>query len=249
MYGKVNFLTLFILLSALLSASCYQEVVHKPSEPKEALIYAAQLVEEEEYEEAREMLIAVKNRDTTKEYSTVAQIKIAESFYKEGEIELAVEEYKRFLRLYPDNKYATYAQYQIAMTWFYQIEGADRGYRAAAKAMREFKRLNRMFPRNPYRDIIPLRIEKCRNILAAHEHYVAEFYYKKKSYNAALGRLNTIMSDYEDYKAMTDVHFLTAMSYKGLDMRDKAMEFFEKTLESATDPKLIKKVKKERRFK
>ncbi len=236
-----------IILIALLSVGACSKKEVKPAvfEPKSAFVRATQLIEDEEFEEARELLTEIKHRDTLQKYAPLAQLKIADSFYREEEIELAVGEYRRFLRLYPENRYAPYAQYQIAMIYFGQIEAADRGYKAAEESMKEFKKLSELFPRNPYREIIPLRIQKCRNILAAHEHYVGEFYYKKGAYDAALGRLHTLLEVYHDYKRISEVYYLIARSYKELEQAERAEKYFLKTIENSTDAKIIKKAKKE----
>jgi len=241
-----RYLTIGIILFMVSSFSCSKkEVKPPPFEPRSAYIRASQLMEEEEFEQARELLMEVKNRDASKEYAPLAQLKIADSFLKEGEFDLAIEEHRRFLEFYPHNQYAPFAQYQIGMIYFQQIESADRGYKSAEDAIREFKKLNELFPRNPYREIIPVRIQKCRNILAAHEYYVGEFYYKKEAYLSALGRLHTLINEYHEYKEMPKVYFLIAMSYKGLGEVGKAEEFFLKTIESSTDRDLIKRSEKE----
>ncbi len=235
----------FLLFTISFLSCSKKEVKSPPFEPRAAFIRASQLIEDEEFEKARELFVEIKNRDTSKEYARLAQLKIADSFLKEGGIDLAIEEYRRFLRLYPDNKYAPYAQYQVAMIHYQQIESADRGYKSAEYAIREFKKLNEMFPRNPYRDIIPLRIQKCRNILAAHEYYVGEFYYKKKAYISALGRFQFIVKEYREYKEMPRVYYLIAMSYKRLGEMEKAEEFFLRTVETSTEKNLIKRASKE----
>ena len=130
----------------------------------------------------------------------MAQLRIADSYTKEAEPDRAVEEYRKFLDIYPEHKYASYAQFQIAMIYFNQIEGPDRGYGGASKALEEFERLKRMFPRNPYRDIIAIRIEKCKNIIAEHEFLVGTFYYKKDSYSAAIKRFQGVLQKFPEFK-------------------------------------------------
>ncbi len=240
-YSLIINLMLFIF--TLLS--CSKNDIKPQFKPKEAFNQAVKLIEDEKYEEARELLIEIKNRDTSKEYAPLAQLKIADSFAKEEEFELAVNEYRYFLSLYPDNRYAYYAQYQIANIHFNQIRSVDRGYRSAVEALREFKKLNDLFPRNPYKEIIPKRIMECRNILAGHEHYVGKFYFKKEAYNAALGRFNIIIETYNNFGKLPEVYYMTAMSYKRIGNEEKARDFFLKTVETSTKKKLTKKVEKE----
>ncbi len=206
---------------------------------------ASELMENKEYDSARKMLLEVKNRDLTKKYAPLAQLKIADSYVKEEEYDLAIGEYKKFLEIYPDHKDASYAQYQIAMAYFVRIESPERGYGAASKALEEFEKLKQMFPRNPYREVIELRTEKCRNIMADYEFLVAEFYFKKDSFNAALGRFLQVISKFPDYNKAPTVLFHIAMSYKKLGDKDKALAYLNRLIEKYPNDTLIKKARKE----
>jgi outer membrane protein assembly factor BamD len=237
-----------VLLLLVMLASCSAKKEVRPEGPFDAeksMTRATELVEKKEYEEARKILLEVKNRDLTKKYAPLAQLKIADSYVKEEEYDLAVEEYKRFLEIYPDHRDASYAQYQIAMAYFVQIEGYERGYGAAAKALEEFEKLKRMFPRNPYREAIELRIEKCRNIMADYEFFVAEFYFKKGSYQAALKRFQQLLVKFPDYKKEPTVLFSMAVCHKKLGNKDKALEALNRLQEKYPDDRLTKEAKKE----
>lgn len=249
--GKSLFIPLLIqgvlILMLLAVVSCSKKEV-KPDEafdPEKSIARANELIDKKEYDDARKALIEVKNRDLTKKYAPLAQLKIADSYVKEEEYDLAVEEYKKFLDIYPDNTDASYAQYQIAMAYFVQIESYERGFGAAAKALEEFEKLKRMFPRNPFKETIDLRIEKCRNTMADYEFSVAEFYFKKGSYNAALGRYNQLISKFPYYKQEPLVLYHIAMCYKKLGDKDKTLVYLNRLIEKYPDDGLVKEAKKE----
>ena len=202
-------------------------------------------MDKKDYEEARTALFEIKNRDLTKKYAPLAQLRIADSFIKEEEFERSIEEYKRFLEIYPEHKYASYAQYQIAMTYFNQIESSERGYGAASKALEEFEKLKRMFPRNPYKDVIEIRIAKCKDILADYEFIVGTFYYKKDSYDAAIKRFQGLLQRSPGFKKEADVLYHLAMAYKKLGKKDKAEEYFKRLIEKYPNSSLVPEAKKE----
>ena len=195
--------TALMLIPLISVLSCSGKPATKPAEifdGQKSFAKANELMDKQEYEEARTALLEIKNRDLTKKYAPMAQLRIADSYTKEAEPDRAVEEYRKFLDIYPEHKYASYAQFQIAMIYFNQIEGPDRGYGGASKALEEFERLKRMFPRNPYRDIIEVRIEKCKNTIAEHEFLVGTFYYKKDSYSAAIKRFQGVLGNFRNLK-------------------------------------------------
>ena len=227
------FILVSVLLVAVFISGCGKKEV-KPEvayDPEKYLTNADTLVTEKNYDEARKVLLEVKNRDSQKKYGALAQLKIADTYVKEGEPDLAIAEYRKFIENYPDNQYASYAQYQIAMTYYSQIESPDRGTGVAKSALIEFNRLKQLYPRNPYRDIVELRIEKARNTIADGDFMIGEFYFKKESYQAALGRLEELMSNYPDYKRADKALLLMGKSYKALKMDDKAKEVFTRLIE------------------
>ncbi len=214
-------------------------------EPEKAFEKANELLEKKDYEEARTAFLEIKNRDTSRKFAPLAQLKIADSYVKQGEFEPAVAEFRRFLDAYPDHKYAVYAQYQIASIYFDQIEGPERGYSGAAKALEEFERLKKMYPRNPYREIIDIKIQKCRNVIAGYEFLVGEFYYKKGSFNAAINRFAEVLKTYPDYQRKAEVLFFIGMSYKNLGQKDKALEYLNRLVEEYPNNKFSADAKKE----
>jgi len=214
-------------------------------DPEKYISDADKLIDDKNYDEARKILIEVKNRDITKRYAPLAHLKIADSYIKEGDLDIGIEEYSRFLELYPDNQYAFYAQYQIAMAYFSQIESPDRGAGAAQRALQEFLKFKRLYPRNPYREAVELRIERARNVIADGEFLVGEFYYKKGSYNAALVRLEGLLREFPDYKRTDEVLILVGRSYKALKMQDKAKDAFRILIEKYPTSRFVSEAKKE----
>lgn len=238
---------LIIVLLFISLVSCGGKPAVKQAEkfdPEKAFVKGNEQLEKKNYEEARTTFLEVKNRDLTKTIAPLAQLKIADSYVQEEEPERAIAEYRKFLDSYPEHQYASYAQYQIAMVYFDQIESSERGYSGAARALEEFEKLKQMFPRNPYKDIIDMKIEKSRNIIAEYEFLVGKFYYKKGSYNAAVGRFEGLLKNYPDYKGEANVLFFTGMSFRKLGQKEKASEYLTLFMEKYPNSKLVKDAKK-----
>lgn len=246
--SRVRSIVLCILCSLLFITSCGGGKAVKKEEgfdPERYLSRADTLIKDKEYEEARKLLLEVKNRDNTKKYAPQAQLKTAESYIRDGDIDIGIEEYRKFIELYPDNQYASYAQYQIGMAYFSQIESPDRGSGAAQKALLEFMKLKEMYPRNPYREVLELRIEKCRNVIADGELMVGEFYYKKESYNAAINRLEGLLKQFPEYKRGDEALILLARAYKAAGIGEKSREALNKLIEKYPSSRFVPEAKKE----
>jgi len=112
----------------------------------------------------------------------------------------AAGEYKRFVELYPYNRIASYAQYQLAMCAFKQIDSPDRTPEHAEKALAEFEALLSRYPQSPYADETREKIAVSKDHLAEHEYLIGQFYYKKGAYQAALSRFDHLLGKYAHAK-------------------------------------------------
>ncbi len=237
-----------VVLVLLLLFSCSSKSTVKPQgafDPEKSFALANKQIDSKDFNDARATLLEIRNRDLTKKYAPLAQLRIADSYVKEEEPELAVAEYRKFLELYPDHRHASYAQYQVAMVYFNQIEGPERGYGGAAQALAEFEKLKKDFPRNPYKDLIELRIEKCRNVIADYEMLVGEFYMKNNSYVAAIDRFENILKKYPEYKKQDNVLLNLGISCRKTGQKEKSETYLKQLIDRFPSSRLVATAKKE----
>ncbi len=245
---KLTGMYIAFILSLLLVSCSGKTAAVKPGEEfnaEKSFSNANKLIDDKEYTDARTLLLEIKNRDLTKKIAPLAQLRIADSYVKEDEPDLAAAEYRKFLEMYPDHRHAAYAQYQIAMVYFNQIESPERGYGGAARALAEFQKLKNDFPRNPYRDLIELRIEKCRNTMADYEYMVADFYMKKNTYSAAIERLEGLLKTYPDYKKYERAMLSLGIAYKKAGQKEKSEEVLGRLVEKYPNSPAASEAKKE----
>lgn len=218
------------LLMVVLPAGCAKKAV-KPDTgadtPEEYFAKANSYIAKKEYDKARELLVEAKARDNTGKYAPLAQLRLADTYYQDNDPDQAIEEYRKFLDIYPDNKYAPYAQYQIGMIYFSQIGDAETGYGAARKALKEFNDLKKNYPRNPYKAVLEMRIERCVDIIAGYEYLVGEFYFKKKAYRGAISRYEDLLKEFPEYRKNPEVLYKTALSYFSLGEKAQAEHYLQ----------------------
>lgn len=240
--------TALLIVSLSFVISCAGKTSTQPDtkfDAEKTFAKANDLIERKEYEDARTVLIEIKNRDNTKKYAPLAQLKLADTFLKDDDPDRAIEEYRKFIELYPDHKYASYAQYQIGNIYFNQIDGPERGSGAAFRAMDEFEKLKKMFPRNPYKEIVDGKIEKCKDIISEYEYIVGNFYYKKDAYKAAITRFESLLQKFPGNKKEATVLYHLGLSYKALDNKEKAAEYFKRVIEKYPQNNISYDAKKE----
>jgi len=196
------------------------------------------------YEEAREILQDIVAKDATQQYALMAKLKIADSYFEDGQYEEAAAEYENFLKVHEQHKFSSYAQYQLAMCYYKRIRTPDVSFSIAKKALDEFEKLQRDYPRNPYMEVTESRIQSCRRVLAEHEFYVGEFYFKKGSYEAAISRLKTLIDTYPGSIKESEALYLMGLSYENLGERDNAIETFTKLIDKFPATELSNEAKK-----
>lgn len=131
-------------------------------------------------------------------YAILAELKIADAHFRLEEYEEAAIAYREFENLHPSNEAIPHVIYRQGMCWFHRIPSVDKDQTPSSKALVEFQRLTERFPGTPQSRRAHKRIQHCLNQLAGHEAYVAEYYFKKKQYKAALKRYEQLFAVYPD---------------------------------------------------
>jgi outer membrane protein assembly factor BamD len=151
-----------------------------------------------DYTKAIEHFEKLKDWYPFSKFAILAELKIADAYYRKQEYEDAVFAYEEFENLHPRNEAIPYVIFQMGQCHFEQIDTIDRDQTVARNALEAFYRLINKFPGDDYAIKASARIKECLQSLAGHEFYVGMFYYKKKNYKAALQRFRSVLSNYPD---------------------------------------------------
>ena len=237
---------LYLIIFLFVSACSTDKAAMKESsvfEPEAAFRQANDLIKDRDYEAAREIFETIKAKDASRKYALLAGLRIADTYFEEGSYEEASVEYESFLDIHPYHKYASYAQYKLAMSFFKRIKTVDISYTWAQRALQEFEKLRRRYPRNPYMDIVDSRIKTCKNILAEYEFYVGSFYFDKGSYEAAANRFTGLLKNYPDSKKESEALYYLGLSYENLGQRERAINTLTALIEKFPSLELSGKAK------
>src|SRR3990172_2739840 len=227
-----------LLVSLLLSACATQEKSVTPVEIKygdfDAKAYflkANELINAGQLFEAKRLLEKIIAQDATKQYEPLARVRMADTYYQQGGYEEAALEYERFLELHSQHEYASLTQYRLAMCYYMQIKEVDTGYELITKALKEFRKLQTAYPRNPYMEETEQRVQGCLNLLAEYERYIGDFYYKKESYKAASLRYRGLLYDYPNFKNESEVLLKLGKTYINMGEQHRAIETFRSIIQ------------------
>lgn len=151
-----------------------------------------------DYRDAIESFEKLKDWYPFSKYTSLAQLKIADAYFRLEEYTEAIYAYEDFESLHPRNEAIPYVIYQIGLCYFNQMDTIDRDQSATRKAMETFTRLIGQFPDSQYTVSAREHIKVCQKNLASHEFYVGMFYFKSKRYKPALHRFKAVLSNYPD---------------------------------------------------
>jgi outer membrane protein assembly factor BamD len=136
------------------------------------------------------------------EYLAKAKLSIADSYYKEGgtsNMALAISGYKDFEVFFPFLPEATYAQMQVAMAHYRQMDKPDRDRSHAIAAEEEFQTFLQKYPNDPLAPQAQQHLREVQEVLAEGEYRIGYYYYVKGDKRAAAARLLAVTNRYPLY--------------------------------------------------
>ncbi|MFI5056874.1 MAG: outer membrane protein assembly factor BamD [Candidatus Acidiferrales bacterium] len=136
------------------------------------------------------------------EYLAKAKLSIADSYYKEGgtaNMTQAINGYKDFIVFFPFLQEASYAQLQVAMAYYREMEKPDRDRTQAKAAEEEFQTFLQKYPKDPLAPKAEQRLREVQEVLAEGDYRIGYYYYVKGDRRAAAARLLTVAKRYPLY--------------------------------------------------
>jgi outer membrane protein assembly factor BamD len=128
----------------------------------------------------------------------------------------------RFIQLHPTHRDVSYAYYLRALNYYEQIADIKRDQKGTEDAMRALQEVVNRFPDSSYARDSRLKIDLCRDHLAGKEMEIGRFYQKQHLYEAAIGRFQRVVQDYQTTNHVPEaLHRLTEI-YLILGLPDEA---------------------------
>ena len=161
-------------------------------------------------------------------YATQAQMEIAYAHYKAQDQAEAMAAVERFIKLHPNHPQVDYMYYLRGLINFndqvgflsviYSQDPTERDPKATREAFAAFKALVDKFPNSKYAPDAIARMNYLVNAMAAYEVHVANYYYRRGAYLAAVNRAQNAVADYPDAPAREEALFIMLRSYDKMGM-------------------------------
>lgn len=230
----IQSLLIVMLIAAMAGCSWLKSEDDVPPDQGEQQLYdtARKNLDNNNYDLAIKNLQLLEARYPFGPYAEQAQLELIYAHFRNYGHEEAVAAADRFIRLHPQHPNVDYAYYMKGLSSFTEGQGllerflptdmTQRDPGPARQSFADFSQLLSRFPNSEYAADARARMVHLRNLLARYEINVANYYFKRKAYIAALNRGRYVVENFQETPAVPDGLAVMAQAYLLLEMPDEA---------------------------
>jgi outer membrane protein assembly factor BamD len=171
---------------------------------------------------AGDQFAAVEQNYPYSSWAVNAQLMSGYSLYLQNKYTDAIGTLDRFIQLHPAHRDIAYAYYLRALCYYEQIADIQRDQRGTEQAMNALREVVTRFPDTTYARDAKLKVDLCFDHLAGKEMEIGRFYQKQHLYQAAIGRFQRVVDDYQTTNHVPEaLHRLTEV-YLVLGLKEEA---------------------------
>ena len=186
------------------------------------------------FDRARRYFKHVRREFPYSRYASLAELRLADCDFDQGNHAEAAAAYRRFLRLHRTHDEADHASFRrglsyykmIPSDWFLVPPSHERDMSATRDALRELRTFLRLYPRSDYVPEATKLVRESLNRLARHEMYVARFYLRRGKHKAAIGRTQAIERFYSDSGFVPHAMIVRGETFMQMEDNEAAKEAF-----------------------
>lgn len=153
---------------------------------------------EKQYDDAAGYFTKLKDRYPFSPYTPSAELALGDAYFMDEDYELATDAYVEFEALHPRHEEIPYVLFQIGKSLYKQFTSIDKPLEKVSQAIEYFARVKETYPETKYAKEASAYIVACREYMADHEIYVADFYWRTEKYKAAWQRYSAIAEQFTD---------------------------------------------------
>jgi outer membrane protein assembly factor BamD len=237
--GPVSRAALLVLLCALLgacaSAPPEEEIPSAESYYRKGLeVLKGQrvllLFRDTDYARAIELFREVIDNYPYSDYSTLAELKIADVYFEQEHYEEAAEYYQDFVELHPSHPQVPYSIYRNGLCSYEQIRATDQDQTPTREALAQFGVLLDRYPESEYADEARVLSQEARDHLSAHVREIGDFYFDRGEYYGAAERYEEAIEEFPGHDQRDSTLYHLAVCYHHLKRDPEAAQLLQEIL-------------------
>ena len=226
---KIKLLLISIIIITACSSETQNVKLIKETNQKEEMIsnYKAgvELLEIGDYFAASKKFLEAEILFPQSKWAPKSVLMASYSYFLQGYYSLAIENIKRYLKIYPKDKNKPYAHYLLAMCYYETIEGEKKDLAPLIMSKKELNFIIKNYPNTDFAYDARFKIDLINDTLAAKEVYLGRYYIKKKKWIPALNRFKNVLNEYETTVHVEEaIHRLVEIYYK-LGMEQESLKY------------------------
>lgn len=248
-----------ILFSSLLLTGCASNKEEKVSSEQKLYERAQLALNSSNYDSAIKDLNLIEEHYPFGVFGEQSQLELIYAHFQSEDFDEVIAACDRFIRLHPQHRNADYAYYMKGLASFSKergflatvlsIDNTNRDPGAAKEAIVQFNDFLLRYPRSVYAPDAQKRMTYLRNVLARYEIHVANYYFKRGAYMAALNRGRYVVENFQGSPAVPDALAVMAQAYYLLNMDTLAADSVKVLKANYPDhPALMKDGQFDRRY-
>jgi outer membrane protein assembly factor BamD len=174
------------------------------------------------FSSAADQFNAVEQNYPYSTWAVNAQLMSGYSLYLQNKYTDAIGTLDRFIQLHPAHRDIGYAYYLRALCYYEQIADIERDQRGTEQAMNALREVVTRFPDTSYTRDAQLKIDLCFDHLAGKEMEIGRFYQKQNLYEAAIGRFQRVVDDFQTTNHVPEALARLTEVYLALGLKDQA---------------------------
>jgi len=232
-----------VLLITIFLLSCGGQKIKPNISSAERMKIAKKLFDDGHYLDARTQFRIIVLNSPGGSLSDEAQYYYAECHFKLKEYILAIAEYEKLIRMYPNSEFVDDAQFKIGLSNYKLSPRSALDQTNTEKAIEEFQKFLEDFPGSPLVPKVNEYMKKCREKLARKNFDNGESYRKRALYRSALVYYDYVLDNYYDTRYAEKALWEKAECYRKLGNREQAKKFYQLYLEKYPKTSRAHKVK------
>jgi len=239
-YGKshsvIHFLAAIILISSVkCGPTVYDNIPDGHPEPDTYLYETGQAaMEDRKWLRARALFRRIVDTFPQSSYRFDAKIALGRAYFLQGGLISLIEarnEFQEFIRFFPTNALAGYAQYMIGMTYSEATLGPDRDQTQTQGAIEAFNLFLDTYPESQYRDETLIALREVKDLQGISELRVARFYFEHRWWPGTIQRLRQLLKDDPEFNDLDHAYYYLAESLVRMNSGAEALPYFERLID------------------